>query len=75
MKLIAVNSQKWTPEVVHAAIKAAQANTATIDLLVENGQMFRTYSVSYHDGDRNPHLERVSGQADLLDVMLSPLTH
>jgi predicted metalloprotease with PDZ domain len=75
MKLIAVNGRKWTPEVLHAAIKAAHADTTPIDLLVENGEMFRTYSVSYHDGDRNPHLERVSSQPDLLNGMLAPLTH
>lgn len=75
MKLIAVNERKWTPPVLHAAIKAAQGTTAPIQLLVENGQFFQTYSISYHDGDRNPHLERVAGQPDLLNVMLTPLTH
>ncbi|MFZ2085093.1 MAG: M61 family peptidase [Candidatus Sulfotelmatobacter sp.] len=75
MKLIAVNGRKWTPEVLHAAIKAAQATVEPIDLLVENGQFFQTYPVSYHEGDKNPHLERVSGQPDLLEVMLTPLTH
>jgi len=75
MKLIAVNGRKWTPEIVHAAIKAAQGNSATIDLLIENAQVFQTYSVSYHEGDRNPHLEPASGQPDLLSNMLTPLTH
>ncbi|MGB8594668.1 MAG: M61 family peptidase [Candidatus Sulfotelmatobacter sp.] len=75
MKLIAVNGRKWTPEVLHTAIKAAQATVEPIDLLVENGQFFQTYPVSYHEGDKNPHLERVSGQPDLLEVMLTPLTH
>jgi predicted metalloprotease with PDZ domain len=74
MKLVAVNGRKWTPEVLHAAIKAAQATPAPIDLLVENGQFFQTYSVAYHDGEKNPHLERVAGRRDLLDVMLTPLT-
>jgi len=74
MKLIAVNGRRWMPEVVHAAIKTAQGNVLPIELLVENGQFFQTYSVSYHDGDKNPHLERASGQPDVLDVMLHPLT-
>jgi predicted metalloprotease with PDZ domain len=74
MKLIAVNGRKWTPPVLHAAIKAAQGTTAPIELLVENAQFFQTYSISYHDGDKNPHLERVSGQADLLNDLLHPLT-
>ncbi|MGA8270436.1 MAG: M61 family peptidase [Candidatus Sulfotelmatobacter sp.] len=75
MKLIAVNGHKWTPDVLRDAIKAAQGNTVLIDLLVQNGKFFQTYSVSYHEGEKNPHLERVSGQPDLLDKMLAPLTH
>jgi predicted metalloprotease with PDZ domain len=75
MKLIAVNGRKWTPAILHAAIKAAQGSSAGIDLLVENAKIFQTYSVSYHEGDRNPHLERRSGQPDLLSNMLTPLTH
>ena len=75
MKLIAVNERKWTPMVLHDAIKAAQGKTEPIELLVENGKFFQTYTVSYHEGNKNPHLERVSGQADVLDGMLAPLTH
>jgi predicted metalloprotease with PDZ domain len=74
MKLVAVNGRKWTPPVLHAAIKAAQETAAPIDLLVENAQFFRAYSISYHEGDKNPHLERVSGQPDLLSTLLNPLT-
>jgi len=75
MKLIAVNGHKWKAEVLQDAITATQANTAPIELLVENGQFFQTYSISYHEGNRNPHLKRVSGQPDLLEVLLAPLTH
>jgi predicted metalloprotease with PDZ domain len=74
MKLIAVNGREWSPGVLHAAIKAAQGTAAPIELLVENAQFFRTYSISYHEGDQNPHLERVSGQPDLLDAVLHSLT-
>jgi hypothetical protein len=74
MKLIAVNGRKWTPSVLHAAIKAAQGTAAPIDLLVENAQFFQTYSILYHEGDKNPHLERVSGEPDLLNNLLTPLT-
>ena len=75
MKLIAVNERNWSPMVLHDAIKAAQGKTEPIELLVENGKFFQTYTVSYHEGNKNPHLERVSGQADVLDGMLAPLTH
>jgi predicted metalloprotease with PDZ domain len=74
MRLVAVNGRKWTPPVLHAAIKASQGTAAPIDLLVENAQWFETYSVAYHDGDKNPHLERISSQPDVLEVLLTPLT-
>ena len=74
MKLVAVDGRKWTPGVLHAAIKSAHGTTAPIELLVENAQFFRTYSIPYHDGEQNPHLERVSGQPDLLNALLRPLT-
>jgi len=74
MKLIAVNGQKWTPSVLRSALKAAQGTAQPIDLLIENAQFYRTYSVNYHEGEKNPHLERVASQPDLLGAMLAPLT-
>ena len=74
MKLVAVNGRKWTPPVLHAALKAAQGSDQPIELLVENAQFFKTYSVPYHDGERNPHLERASDQPDILGDILKALT-
>lgn len=74
MKLIAVNGRKWTPDILRAALKSAQGSAAPIDLLVENAQFFRTYSVDYHDGEKSPHLERIAGGPDVLGVLLTPLT-
>jgi predicted metalloprotease with PDZ domain len=74
MKLIAINGRKWSPDVLRAALKSAQGSAAPIDLLVENAQFFRTYSVDYHDGEKNPHLERIAEKTDTLDVLLTPLT-
>ena len=74
MKLVAVNGRKFSPAVLRAALKAAQGSDAPIELLVENAQFFRTYSVAYHEGDKNPHLERVEAQPDILYNILEPLT-
>ena len=74
MKLIAVAGRKWSPSILHEALKAAQANHQPIELLVENAQFFETYSVEYYEGDKNPHLERVSDQPDILGEILKPLT-
>jgi predicted metalloprotease with PDZ domain len=74
MTLIAVNGRKWSPELLHTAVRAAQGNDRPIELLVENAQFFNIYPIAYHDGEKNPHLERVSSQADVLDDILKPLT-
>ena len=75
MKLVAVNGRKWSPPVLHAAVRAAQRGSGAIELLVENAEFFKTYSIAYHEGERNPHLERVSEQRDILGEILKPLTH
>jgi len=63
-----------SPALLHTAVKAAQGSDQPIELLVENAQFFKTYSVVYHDGEKNPHLERVPDQADILGDILKPLT-
>ena len=75
MRLIGVNGRKWTPPLLHQSIKTAQGSSQSIELLVENAQFFKTISVDYHDGEKNPHLERISNQPDVLGEMLKPLTH
>jgi hypothetical protein len=40
-------------------------------LLVENRDFFTTYSLDYHGGIRNPHLER-SASKDVLSQVLAP---
>jgi hypothetical protein len=45
-----------------------------MELLVENSQFYKTYSVAYYEGERNPHLERVSTGTDILANILRPLT-
>ena len=57
------------------ALKEAQGNDRPIELLIENAQFFKTYPVVYHDGEKNPHLERVAGEPDILGNILKPLTH
>lgn len=74
MKLIAVNGHRWSPEVLREAIKAARNSSAPIELLVENAEYFKTYSLDYHEGEKYPHLERIPEQADVLSQILKPLT-
>ncbi len=74
MKLLAVNGRKWNPPVLRSTLKSAQTNNAPIELLVENAQFLRTYTIAYHGGEQNPHLERILDQPDLLGDILKPLS-
>jgi predicted metalloprotease with PDZ domain len=74
MTLLAVNGRKWTPEVLHAAVKGAQGSNFPIELLVENAQFIRSHSVAYHDGEKHPHLERVADKPDILGEISKPLS-
>src|SRR5262249_9397515 len=72
MKIIAVNGRQWSKDVIRAALKSGMTNQQPLALLAENGEYYTTYSVNYHDGERNPHLVRVDGQPDLLDEIIKP---
>jgi predicted metalloprotease with PDZ domain len=72
MKLLAVNGRAWKKEWVDAALREAKAGKGPIELLVENSDYYKTYSVDYHDGPRYPHLERDPAQPDLLGLNLAP---
>jgi predicted metalloprotease with PDZ domain len=72
MKLLAVNGRAWKKEWVDAALRAAKAGKAPIELLVENSDYYKTYSLDYHDGPRYPHLERDPAHPDLLGQNIAP---
>jgi predicted metalloprotease with PDZ domain len=75
MTLVAVNGKKFTPEILEAALVAAQSTHKPIELLVENDDYYRTLSVAYFDGPRFPHLTRIEGAPDTLSEVLKSHAH
>jgi predicted metalloprotease with PDZ domain len=73
MRIVSINTQEYSLEVLHDAIKAAKGNSAPIEVLVQNGGTLKSYQISYHDGERYPHLERDSARPDLLAQIIKPL--
>jgi len=73
MKLVAINGRHWSKSVLRDAIRASKGTDQPIDVLVENAKFFKTYSISYHEGEKNPHLQR-SDAPDILGEILKPLT-
>ena len=70
MKVVAVNGRRFTPEILRDAVKSAKGGTATIDLLVENSDYYKTYKLDYHGGEMYPHLVRDESKPDLLSEIL-----
>ena len=57
MKVVAVNGRKFSSD----ELKLAVADTKTggkLELLTENGDFYKTYTVNYKDGAKYPVLER-----------------
>ena len=71
-KAIAVNERAFSGPVLHDAMLAAAKGTAPLDLLVRDGDYFKTIHVNYHGGERYPHLEREADKADVLTQIIEP---
>lgn len=73
MRLVAVNGQAFSADVLHQALKAGATSTQPLNLLIENDDYFQTFSLDYHGGEQYPHLEREPDRPDLLDKISQPL--
>ena len=75
MTVVAVNGRKYSADVIHDALKAAKNSKEPVQLLVENNDYFKSYSINYHEGDKYPHLVRDESRPDLLtDIMKAHAT-
>ena len=70
MRLVAVNGRRYTREGLRDAVAAS--GRQSIELLVANGDFFRTYRLDYTGGLRFPQLERDETKTDLLTKILEP---
>jgi predicted metalloprotease with PDZ domain len=75
MRLVAVNGRQWSGQILHDALKAAKTSTAPIELLVRNGDFYKTYRIDYREGAKYPRLEQIEGKPDLLAEILEPRAH
>lgn len=71
-QIIAVNGRRFSPDALHRAIADAKDPSRGISLIVLDDDLYRTVVISYHGGDRYPHLERVTGTDDLLRLIAAP---
>lgn len=70
--LVAVNGRAYKAEVLKEALTEAKADKAPLQLLVREGDLFRTVAIAYSGGQRYPTLVRIEGTEDRLSVLLAP---
>jgi predicted metalloprotease with PDZ domain len=72
MKIVGVNGRVYSQELLSDAIKSAKNTSQPITLLVVVDDYFRTYTITYHEGARFPHLVRDDKRPDYLDELIKP---
>jgi predicted metalloprotease with PDZ domain len=72
MKVVAVNGRQFTPQVFLDALREGQHSARPLDLLIENTDYYKTYSLDYHEGAKYPHLVREESKPDVLSEIIQP---
>jgi len=72
MTVVAVNGKEYSGDGLRAAITAAKGTNEPIELLIQNGDYYKSYKVDYHEGLKYPHLVRDETKPDLLSDILRP---
>jgi predicted metalloprotease with PDZ domain len=71
-RIVAVNGRKFNPQLLKEAVGAAVNSTAPIEILVEDGEFYKTLRIDYHGGEKYPRLVRDEAKPDLLSAIAAP---
>lgn len=72
-EVAAVNGRRFTPDILREALKTAKGKGPNLELLVINGDFYKTYTLDYHEGEKYAHLIRDETKADLLSELIRPI--
>ena len=71
-QIVAVNGRTFKPDALKQAIKNAAGNDASPELLIKDGEVYRTVKLDWRGGLRYPRLEKVGSGRGALDALLAP---
>jgi predicted metalloprotease with PDZ domain len=71
-QVVAVNGEGFGAEGLRRAVTANARDGTPVELLLKNGDQYRTVTIDYREGLRYPHLERVADAPDRLEAVLAP---
>lgn len=72
-KIMAINGQLFSVEVLKQAIHDSKTATEPIHLILQSDTYVSNANIDYHGGERYPSLQRIEGTPDLLDDITTPL--
>jgi predicted metalloprotease with PDZ domain len=72
MQIVAVNGRKYSGDIMQDALKLGKSSSGPLELLIANGEFYKTYTVDYHGGPRYPVLQRDPSRADVLTAIITP---
>jgi len=72
MKLVAVNSRRFSVDLLSRAIADSKNTRTPIEFIVDNSGYFSVIKVDYHGGLQYPHFERIGGTDDVLTTIAQP---
>ena len=71
VQVVAVNGTAYKAERLKRVIAAAKTSGAGMELLLRQGEAYRSVRIDYRGGLRYPHLERIAGTPDRLSQVLA----
>jgi predicted metalloprotease with PDZ domain len=71
-EIVAIDGRKFDGDALKDAIKAAAGNGPAPELLVHDGEIYRTVKLDWHGGLRYPRLQKVGKGPGTLDALLAP---
>lgn len=70
-QIVAVNGFSYDADRLREIVKLSKDAPSPVELIVKNGDRYRTIKLDYHGGLRYPHLERNEGVPARLDAILA----
>ncbi len=71
-RIVAVNGRKFSSQLLREAVQEAVKSTEPIEIMVEDGEFYKTFRVDYHGGEKYPSLVRDESLPDLLSAITAP---
>ena len=71
-RIVAVNGRKFNSQLLRETVAASAKAAGPLEIMVEDGEFYKTFRVEYHGGEKYPRLERDEAKPDLLSAITAP---